>query len=302
MDLKYKHFILPLLLSLAGLIIGSIGSIDMTISQSLYIKDNVFSLICATFGMIPIYGLLAFFGMYIIPLGLKAEKRKFWLTMIIILGIGMFVFGSYKLADDFTSINGFNVPQFKWPVAFPCALLFFSLVGHFGYRYGKHSNNEHLLWGLIIAIISCIVVIGISMLIKIIMHRPRFRAICNSDYGIPFYNWFLRCGDYKNYMSIYNLPSEEFKAFPSGHAGFSMFLTFCITMFPALGMKKIKHTTLAFYICFIYSLVIAFSRLLAGAHFLSDVSFGILLTTLMFVAVKAYLDRHPKLEIKIKAK
>lgn len=73
--------------------------------------------------------------------------------------------------------------------------------------------------------------------------------------------------------------SEEFKSFPSGHAA-NAAIMILLGSLSLLDEKFKGKKDLLFFIGFGFALVVAFSRIVAGAHFLSDVTIGILITFL----------------------
>ena len=55
-----------------------------------------------------------------------------------------------------------------------------------------------------------------------------------------------------------------------------------LSYLPLFNKKWMKYQVMLFYIAFGWALLVMFARLLVGAHFLSDVSFGALLTVVCF--------------------
>ena len=113
------------------------------------------------------------------------------------------------------------------------------------------------------------------------MHRPRFRLIISND-AIDFHKWWEPCKEYKTLIETYNIPKDNFKSFPSGHTAEVCILLVCATFFP-LANEKYQKIQLPAYLCACFLvLFVALARILAGAHFLSDVSMG---ATLVLIAL-----------------
>lgn len=68
-------------------------------------------------------------------------------------------------------------------------------------------------------------------------------------------------------------------AFPSGHATFAALLGFAAAWFVTHRVEGRRATILAFALAVLWALVMAFSRLVLGVHYLSDVAGGLLLGT-----------------------
>lgn len=134
--------------------------------------------------------------------------------------------------------------------------------------------------------------VGIVEVVKIFWGRPRFRAMKEIDDFSIFQQWYQFNGEkYKAmFNGVFEHPSNEVKSCPSGHtasAGVSylmMFLPFCFDKFK-------NKTTLCFAVPFVYTGIVASTRMVLGAHFLSDVTIGSLITFTVMVVVMAIVDK-----------
>ena len=146
-----------------------------------------------------------------------------------------------------------------------------------------------MLVALIIALVP-----GVT-LFKEIFHRPRFRSV--ATVGVDYYPWYVRCKDYKEYMEIYGLAKEEFKSFPSGHAGASIAFPVMAIFLPFIDKKFEKAVLPCYIVGLAWALLVMFSRMYVGAHFLSDVSMGAILTTMMMAVALEVIRGTKKLTI-----
>jgi membrane-associated phospholipid phosphatase len=121
--------------------------------------------------------------------------------------------------------------------------------------------------GLLTFIVSMIVV----NLIKMGWGRMRFRAMEGSTVG--FSPWYLPQGFNSN---------EEFKSFPSGHVANAALILF-ITLLPSFIPAWEKHKAKLKFVAYGWVILVALSRIVMGAHFLSDVTVGFLVTLLVFL-------------------
>ena len=145
---------------------------------------------------------------------------------------------------------------------------------------------------------ACAVLLAnvLIMIIKDPIGRMRFRAI-NSTLGAGY----IESGEVQGYTPWYVInhqPSKEilaqfksiygvkdaFKSFPSGHtcsAGTLYTLIMIPTLFGWTGNKKKLGATIACWVVpIVYTGLVAISRIMVGAHYMSDVTFG---GTLAFV-------------------
>lgn len=113
-------------------------------------------------------------------------------------------------------------------------------------------------------------------IMKTLWGRVRFRDLLASGNYDEFTPWYIISGKNGN------------KSFPSGHtAGAGM--SYLMMFFPYLSEKCEKRKTLCFAVPFVYTSVVAFTRLVMGAHYLSDVTIGgVVSFTLVIIAMKIY--------------
>ncbi len=117
----------------------------------------------------------------------------------------------------------------------------------------------------------------INKVIKTPWGRPRFRSILTID-GMDYRPWH-RIGLTNSARELISqgVNAEEFKSFPSGHAGISgslFSMTVLTRLIPAWRGRENLFTSIS---C-IWSLCVILGRIMAGAHFPSDVSMGIVIS------------------------
>ena len=282
---KRLHLWIALGILVVGLVLGSF--FDLQINQALFNKTNVFGLIVSSFGMIPGYGCLSLLGGALFYITLKDQTFKKWLK-VLLFGSSAAMFGTsiYFLGKDVFSVNGFENKKIFW-LGFVIMGVIMCGVFYLGILLGKMNENPKM-WIIILIVAAAIfmaLVPGVT-LFKAIMHRPRYRFAIYEGY-VDFHNWWE---PFKEYKSI-PLSSEEFKSFPSGHAGASMVGLITLSYLPLFNKKWMKYQVVLFYVAFAWALVVMFSRLLVGAHFLSDVSVGALLTVVCFYIANEIIVR-----------
>lgn len=180
---------------------------------------------------------------------------------------------------------------------------------YLGYYVGKYFFVDEykmafsLLWGIGFGVVALLVgslisvpeqmkaplralaVAGIAVMavqlltiegMKYLWGRVRFRDLLAAGSYDAFTPWYQINGINGN------------KSFPSGHtAGAGM--SFLMMLLPCSFPGWEKHKNFCFWLPFVYTFVVAFTRLMMGAHYLSDVAMGgIISFSVVLLAIKIY--------------
>lgn len=286
------HFFIVGGILLIGLLLGSF--FDLQINQAIFDRYNGFGLVASSFGMIPGYATLAFMGGALFALTYKNKNFHIAVRIIFyVLTVVMYGLATYFLGKDVFSINGFyNEKLHPWLGCIIMGVVLIPIV-FFGYKMGKKNENPKM-WIIILVFAAAMFMALVpgTTLLKSIMHRPRYRIAVFEGYA-PFHNWWERCAEYKDYIAANAgvLTKEEFKSFPSGHSTAVMCGLMFATIIPMMNKKWMKHQVLFFYIAFGWALVVMFSRMLVGAHYLSDTCVGSLLAVVFFYIANEIVTR-----------
>lgn len=285
-----KRFFYPVLAILvAGVIIGSF--FDYQISNALYLPGNFFGKMMASVGELPAYSLLGFGGGYLFYISWNNLRKSFNGWVVILGSLFAFGCGIYFLGHAITNVNGFNIPDKKWIVGMPIAAVIITPLFILGLFTGKRVKDINL-WKLMFWILLMMgVTILIITLVKLIPHRPRFRVVIDPSNPIEYCNWWNPCNNYKDFLSD-TITREEFKSFPSGHIGITSGIVYLMYM-PALLEKPNtpKIRAIIFYSAFAYILLLAYTRIMSGAHYLSDVCMGGLISLAFHFPISMLMDR-----------
>lgn len=276
-----KIYILLAILILL-VIIGSFY--DFEIAKISYfgenVSDNIFGIIFSYIGIIPTFVGWSFLGASIFYLSKNANKRK-WLR---VLSIFLLLLSFLYFCNTLMLVNerAFSV---HWAIAYPLGLIIILIAIYLGYILSKKSDNKELLSKILFYTFVSLMMMVFTMTTKEIMARPRYRFVYEMNNSSYFRNWWQSGHDIKNSINISAL-NDEFSSLPSGHSSFSMFAIF---MFPLLGkyIKVLeKHKNKLFFIGILWWFFTAFSRMTLGAHYLSDVCFGGIITLLSYFIIK----------------
>lgn len=289
-----KNMRFPLLIAwgiaIIGIILGSF--LDFNISSSIASAKNGFGLTISAIGpMIGFGGVAAMGGGFIAFI----IKGKYHIALKIVFGVlALACFGvaiKYP-AGEWFGINGFYGAAPEW-MGYLIVIIPESAAAVGGYLLFKDCQNKNM-WIIfcIIIVLLLIALLGVIPALKGIMHRPRYRSIV--QYGLDFHNWWEPCKNYKDLMATYNIESDNFKSYPSGHTAEASILILPITFLPLADNRFKKYQMPLFYGACGLVVLVAFARILAAAHFLSDVSTGAtIMLTLVFIANEVVMRIKP---------
>ena len=290
------HLLIIIGVLVVGFIIGSF--LDLQIDQALYSDGNHFGLIMASFGVYPCYAGLAFIGGGFLSTTLRRKDMHIVAKIISFAFSGIaYAMAIYLCGKEWPSVNGYNVPQLAWLSYLIAAIVFAGVyVGAF---FVCKKGDPKQLWTIIVimTVIFVIALLPAGFAIKLVIHRPRYRYAVRFG-QTSFYNWWQMFPEYKKYIgTVVNgveLTKEEFKSFPSGHSGtgmiMAMFLPLASFFFPKLKGKEV----MLFYIGAAWGFLMMFSRMLVGAHYLTDTCMGSLIVMITFYVVNEFAI-HKKL-------
>lgn len=290
--LKKKWLFLPIAgIFIIGIIVGSFA--DLQINQALYDRYNWFGIWMAAFGEFPVYSFLGVMAAGFIYL-CKTYKKAWQRILLIALAVGCFGVSIYFQGKHIFALNAYDREDLKF-LGFGIGAVMVALAyipGYFLFKYATIKPKQILIILLAVAVIYG-TTIGINQLLKLIMCRPRSRFLFDNNIVDSAYrNWWENGKEIRNYWIDNRLTfpngklvtKEEFKSFPSGHmANTALFLPMFLVVPMINNHFKLKEHWIVI-ISIGWNLLLAYSRMRVGAHFLSDVSFGALGTIIVTYA------------------
>ena len=252
--------------------------LDIKIAPVLFSDKNMAALLVSTVG---IYIFCAFYAFFFgallsqaINLPKDHPKRTGYVITVTVLGlIALLICGGSVL--DVNNLGGIfpavhrDVPQMI--IMLLVGMLPVSVIGYASCR----KRTDSLLAKRLILIISAMTVSFLLYeLVKVGLPRPRYRLISKGYEGIGFHKWFDPIKNKAELIAKYGINKDDFKSFPSGHTSNSIMN---LTLFPALGLvyPKLKEKSMFMLVLGIcVGITVLLSRMVLGAHFLSDVSCG----------------------------
>ena len=279
---------IPLLIAWGVAVIGIVfGSFfDFQISSAIASPTNYFALTVSAIGPTIGFAGVAVMGGGLVALAIHGKyhialKILFYVLAACCLGVSIYFPGG-----SYFGVNGFymfGVPElvgYLIVIIPECA----AMVG--GYFLFKDCQNKNM-WIVFCIIIGLLLIALVAIIpnIKDTMRRPRYRLVSKGE--VPFYDWWKQCKDYVPH-------DDDYKSYPSGHTAEASILLVVSTFFP-LAHKKLEKVQLPFFLgsCGLV-LLVALARVLAAAHYLSDVSFGAtIVLTLLIIANEVVMRVKP---------
>ena len=295
-----KNMRFPLLIAWGVAIIGIIfGSFfDLQISTAIASADNGFALTVSAIGPTIGFAAVAAMGGGFVALIVKGKyhialKILFGVLAAACLGVAIF----YP-AGEYFGINGFYGAAPEWAgyliVIIPeCAAM---VGGYFIFR--DYQNDKLWIIFCMIVVLLLIALLGIIPRLKDFIHRPRYRGLVQYT-DVTFHNWWEPFKEYRDYVNAHpDVPHDNFKSYPSGHTAEASILLVAFTFLP-FAHKKFEKIQLPLFLggCALV-LLVAFARILAAAHFLSDVSWGATIVLTLIIIANEVTMRIKALHIK----
>lgn len=299
---------------IALLIVGTFY--DLQISHALvqmesgnYYSTSFFGRLFETIGETPICLTCAFAGVIIFHNMHRRQKNVITIGLKILgllVAFGMLTYMVYKLFKytsqhfDFEHKLGTAVDFIAYVVLGGC---FAGALAYFTRKLPSAFLNKMLVWAFIV-LFTALTTHLVTSLLKSLACRPRYRAMFMlSDFS--YYRKWFEFGSMPeitdDMVMLYGAKSDWFKSFPSGHSS-SCAIVVALTGIPALFTKtnNAKYKALFAVIAGLIAGLIMFSRIIVGAHFLTDVITGAFITcvvyavfTLVFKAVANKLNIKP---------
>lgn len=306
---KNKKIIIWSIVCFVLLTLFVLGTIfDLQISKALasltsnqYLSLNTFAIIGEIFGENILY-ILLMCALSIIALKVvKSPYKKKWINYLILvfsllvsLLIGMYLLNNtLNSVLDYTDINLEDYSIIRvFLILIISGIINFLIFILFNKLSVKNINNL-FWWAVLVIIVGAVSNLAVQIL-KHIFDRTRFRAmVFVEDLEYTFYSPWYKINKLK-FDSVSPFAEDFFKSFPSGHtcAAASIFTLVTLPLF----IKKFdnrKSKIILWTISISYTILVALSRIIAGAHFFTDVFVAgiitficVIATTLIFQKIK----------------
>ena len=289
MENKKTRLILPniIYLVLFGGLFAAGTFLDKQIAESLFAFDNTVIKIVTSVGVYPFFAAFVLFGGALFGRALRSGLNKPVKIILCVICVALAAFAGYYGGKVLADKSGFG-NAFPSIIGSIPVIIGISVVSEFplffvGFRLSQKSEDK-LLVQRIIGLLAVLVLAYLTMtLIKNAFPRPRYRTVVLGYEGVGFTPWYSPLPNPGEFVQMYGLSADEFRSFPSGHSILSVSSVYILPslawLFPKL---KDKQTVLSF-IGLLFGCFIMLTRMMVGAHYLTDVSAGAIIASLLSI-------------------
>ena len=264
---KYKGNIIFFYIAAAAALLAA-AFCDLQLDIALNNPENIFAIWFRNTGEIPSRLICPLAGTVLF----YTYKNKLQQTAGFIIAVGGSAYLGYYLGSYFFLEENRLLFSIIYGTGFG---IFCLIIGKFITIPDRNILRAVAITGIIVMAVQLTVIEGM----KYLWGRVRFRDL-------------LAAGSYDAFTPWYHLNGiNGNKSFPSGHtAGAGM--SFLMMFFPYLSKKWEKKAQLCFWVPCVYTSIVAFTRLVMGAHYLSDVTMGgIVSFTIVLAAMKLFENK-----------
>ena len=161
-------------------------------------------------------------------------------------------------------------------IAFQLVLTFTLVIAanFIAYRLTRTTEPDELTrWALMVLVVWVAQAIILNVIVKPLWSRPRMRVI-EVTQGLEFQPWWVIGNPDKWAYIAAGVVKDGFKSFASGHTAHAA-IGLMLAGLPATAFKeKPSRRRVVFWTAAVVAALVAFGRIVIGAHFLTDVSCG----------------------------
>lgn len=264
---KKNCFIIGIVL-LGLMIIGS--CFDYQISLSLYNQKSTLGVILASYGQAPAMLCTSIGGILLLRIINTKSKLKMGISYLFCLLLNLFAIMGITM-DPMLYISGMPIY-----LSIMIAVIIVIGVDIMIWKLTKETDKEILKKFIVVILAVMFIEIILINVVKIPWARPRMRMITNQELA-AFQPWWVIGSEMKEHLLSLGVAAEEFKSFPSGHSG-NAACAMLLGILPMISLKLKGKENILFLSGIIFTVIVAFSRIIMGAHFLTDITIGITIT------------------------
>ena len=259
---------------LIGLILGTF--LDRQITSSMGNFDSVFGILLTM--LTPVLSLAIGTAASAMLFFMPKIEHKVWNIALRVLAAVAFVgftFFSIKEGKEYVDFPRMQAEKTTYVVlAITLVALIDVAIILFTKMFMKKIDSKRIIPTVITIFVIIAAWFFVSEVIKYLASRPRPRVVMQEELGIAFRNWY----EFKPLLCLKE-PYKECKSFVSGHTFIAACTIGALPLLLSLGKNSSeKKTIIGMSIGLGFTIIVAFSRIVAYAHYMSDV-FGALLAS-----------------------
>lgn len=264
------------------LLVGSF--FDYQISSALFNSSSLFGRFVEAAGELPFELTASIAGVMLVRSARPDSKASKWLAALgILINVGLVgyeIIGSLHVGGKL--------------IAFQLVLTFTLVIAAnlIAYRLTRDTDPDDLTrWALMVLAVWAAQAIILNVIVKPLWSRPRMRVIEVTP-GLNFQPWWVIGNPDKWSYIAAGVIKDGFKSFASGHTAHAAIGLMLAGLPAAAFTEKPSRRRAVFWAASLVAALVAFGRIVIGAHFLTDVScgFALVLALECLAARIAYLN------------
>ena len=270
---------------------------DESIASHLYSPDSTFVRYVTSCGVFPFF---AFAVLFIGALCERIIKSKFNKIIKVVLAFFCYLIatavgfiGAGSLVDK-DSLGGlYPVLNRNIPVIAGISIVVLPLLLWSGYYLAKKTEDKNLVLKIICLLILLALAYASLQILKSNFPRARYRLVVQGYENIGFRPWYMPLEDTAKFINDMGIDKGEFRSFPSGHSILSMCMVMILQSFTWFSERLKDKKIILGVLGAVFSMIIIFTRLMLGAHYMSDVSAGAIIVsflTIVYTLIQNKLD------------
>ena len=246
------------------LLVGSF--FDYQISSALFNSSSLFGRFIEAAGELPFELTASIAGVMLVRAVRPDSRGSKWLAVLgILVNVGLAgyeIIGSLRVGGKLIAV--------QLVLTFVLVIVANLIV----YRLTRTTEPDELArWALMVLAVWIAQAIILNAIVKPLWSRPRMRVIEVTP-GLNFQPWWVIGNPDKWTYIAAGVIKDGFKSFASGHTAHAA-IGLMLAGLPAAAFKeKPSRRRVIFWAAAVVAALVAFGRIVIGAHFLSDVSCG----------------------------
>ena len=268
---------------------------DETIAGTIFSPGNTVAAVVTSTGVLPFFAAPMLFIGALYERAIHSGKSKsvkiVLCTVCVILAAFVGVVGAGAVTDH--NCLGYIFPSLhrNIPVIIIVSIIFEYPLFFVGYHFAKKSDDKLLVKKIIVLLIILLAAFLCMRLLKNVFNRPRYRTVVLGYEGVGFVPWYELFSGAGEFSLKYGISLDEFFSFPSGHSIISVSAVYIFPSVSWLFPKLEKRCQLLIWAGFLFGIMIMLTRMILGAHYLSDVSAGAIIGVLLSLAFTVIQSR-----------
>lgn len=246
------------------LLVGSF--FDYQISSALFNSSSLFGRFVEAAGELPFELTASIAGVMLVRSARPDSKASKWLAALgILINVGLVgyeIIGSLRVGGKLIAVQ--LVLTFVLVIAANLVV----------YRLTRDTDSDELTrWALMVLAVWVAQAIILNVIVKPLWSRPRMRVIEVTP-GLNFQPWWVIGNPDKWSYIAAGVIKDGFKSFASGHTAHAAIGLMLAGLPAAAFTEKPSRRRVVFWAASLVAALVAFGRIVIGAHFLTDVSCG----------------------------